>query len=160
MRGIGIAAALLACLCFVRADDEKGHGDAKHVIVPSAEALKWGPAPPSLPSGAQIAVVLGDPAKEGAAYVMRVKMPDGYKVAPHWHPVDENVTVLQGALLMGRGENFDPDSATPVRAGGFAHMPKGMRHFAMAQGDTVIQVHGTGPFQINYVNPKDDPRKK
>jgi quercetin dioxygenase-like cupin family protein len=130
------------------------------VIFPSLSAVKWGPAPPSLPPGAQLCVLSGDPAKAGRPYVLRVKMPDGYKVPPHWHPVDENATVLQGMLLMGRGEKFDPDTAMEVNAGGFSHMPKGMRHFAAAKGETVIQVHGVGPFEIVYVNPEDDPRKK
>jgi quercetin dioxygenase-like cupin family protein len=143
--------------------DEKGkHGDAKgdgHVVVPLGET-KWGPAPPSLPPGAQLAILEGDPRTKGATYTIRAKFPDGYKVPPHWHPVDENVTVLKGTLILGRGDKFDPKGAMELTVGTFSHMPKGTRHFAQAKGETIIQVHGVGPFEVHYVNPEDDPRKK
>src|SRR5262249_25946806 len=150
--------------CFARADEEKSssekpHGDAKHVTF-TPDQVKWGPAPPSLPAGAQLAVLQGDPSKAGRPYTIRAKLPDGYKVPPHWHPVDENVTVLSGPFMLGGGENFDADAAKELPAGAFSSMPKGMRHFAWAKGETIIQVHGTGPFEIHYVNPDDDPRKK
>src|SRR5262249_15360097 len=121
--------------------------------------IKWGPAPPSLPAGAKAAVLTGDPTKAGP-YVIRVKMPDGYKVAPHWHPSDENVTVIQGTFMAGKGETFDIDSCTALPAGSFVRMPREMRHFAWAKGETIIQVHSMGPFAINYVHAADDPRKK
>jgi quercetin dioxygenase-like cupin family protein len=92
-------------------------------------------------------------------FTIRVKLPDGYKVPPHWHPSDENVTVLQGMLLVGRGEKFDPASAEELPAGAYMRMPRTMRHFALARGETILQVHGIGPFEIHYVNPADDPRK-
>jgi quercetin dioxygenase-like cupin family protein len=157
--------AVLGLLAFfagavVVAQDKAGHADdAKHVAV-RPDAIKWGPAPPGLPPGAQMAVLVGDPTKAGAPYVTRAKLPDGYKVPPHWHPSDENVTVLQGTLLMGQGEKFDPSKAEELPAGSFMRMPKTMRHFAVAKGETIIQLHGTEPFEINYVNPADDPRKK
>jgi quercetin dioxygenase-like cupin family protein len=94
------------------------------------------------------------------AYVLRAKLPDGYKVPPHWHPSDENVTVLKGTLLVGKGEKLDPATMEELPAGSFMRMPKTMRHYAMAKGETIIQVHGIGPFDVNYVNPADDPRKK
>jgi quercetin dioxygenase-like cupin family protein len=152
----GVAAGVVA-----REDRKGDHGQGAggHVVV-KPDQVKWGPAPPALPPGAQAAVLAGDPRQAGAAYTVRLRLPDGYKVAPHWHPVDENVTVLQGALLMGRGEKFDPGAAEEVPAGGFAHMPRGVRHFVRAKGATVIQVHGVGPFEIHYVNPADDPRKQ
>jgi hypothetical protein len=152
---IVLSAFLMAFLGMARADD-KGHGE--HVLV-TPEMLKWGPAPPALPPGAQAAVLCGDPTKE-EPFTIRIKLPDGYKVPPHWHPVDENVTVLQGTFMMGTGEKFDADAATALPAGGFGHMPKGKRHYAFARGDTILQIHSMGPFQINYVNPEDDPRKK
>jgi hypothetical protein len=142
-----------------RGQDKTGHaGDKAHVAV-RPDAIKWGPAPPSLPPGAQIGVVVGDPSKPGP-YVFRAKMPDGYKVPPHWHPSDENVTVLKGALLIGKGDKLDPAMMEELPAGSFMSMPKTMRHSAMAKGETIIQLHGIGPFEINYVNPADDPRKK
>jgi len=135
-----------------------GHGDGKHVVV-KADAVKWGPAPPALPPGAQMAVLVGDPTKSGP-YVMRAKLPDGYRIPPHWHPTDENVTVLQGALLIGAGEKFDATKTEELTAGSYMCMPKNMRHFAVTKGETIIQLHGTEPFEVNYVNPADDPRKQ
>jgi hypothetical protein len=136
-----------------------GKGMKGHVLV-TPDKLKWGPAPPSLPPGAKLAVLDGDPTKAGAPYVLRAKFSDGYRVPPHWHPVDENVTVLKGVLVVGRGEKVDKKAAKELPAGSFSKMPKGMRHYAWAKGETVIQVHGVGPFEIHYVNPADDPRKK
>ena len=142
------------------ADDKTGHpGDKDHVVV-RPSTLKWGPAPPALPPGAQMAVLVGDPKKSGMPYVLRAKLPDGYRVPPHWHPTDENVTVLQGTFLIGTGEKFDPAALEEMPAGSYMRMPKTMRHFAMVKGETIIQVHGIGPFEINYVNSSDDPRKK
>jgi quercetin dioxygenase-like cupin family protein len=140
--------------------EKAGHpGDSDHVVV-RPDAVKWGPAPPSLPPGAQLAVLVGNPGKAGAPFVMRVKLPDGYKIPPHWHPSDENVTVLKGTFRIGTGETFDPSKMEEMPAGSFMRMPKTMRHFATAKGETILQVHGIGPFEINYVNPTDDPRKK
>ncbi|MCA1603213.1 MAG: cupin domain-containing protein [Acidobacteria bacterium] len=131
---------------------------AAHVMV-TPDQVKWGPAPPSLPAGAQMAVLEGDPSKAGAPFAIRAKFPDGYRVPPHWHPTDERVVVLQGALGLGLGEKFDPVAGHELPVGTYAVMPKGVRHFAWAKGETVIQVSGMGPFEVNYVNPADDPRK-
>lgn len=166
-RSTFIALALLtfASLALAQTDKMKkdGQSDMKssdsHIMV-GADEVKWGPAPPSLPPGAQFAVIEGDPSKAGGTYVIRAKMPDGYRIPPHWHPVTENVTVLEGTILIGMGDKFDEAAGRQLTAGSFASMPKGVRHFAWAKGETVIQVHGVGPFDINYVNPADDPRKK
>ena len=152
----------LALVCGSQAGDPKdspgGHDD-EHVVFKPA-SLKWTMAPKALPPGASVAVLVGDPSKPGSAYTMRVKLPDGYRVPPHWHPVDENVTVIQGTLRVGRGEKFDLDKTEELPAGSYMRMPKTMRHFAAAKGETILQVHGIGPFEINYVNAADDPRKK
>src|SRR5581483_11954248 len=138
--------AILAFLAFVAAPvaghaDDAPHADAaKHVTV-RPDAVHWGPGPPSLPPGVQMAVLVGDPSKAGGPYVIRAKMADGYKVPPHWHPSDENVTVLHGTLLMGEGETLDPSRAAVLPVGSFTRMPKTMRHFAIAKGETVIQLH-------------------
>jgi hypothetical protein len=157
---VGLLALVL--VCGIQADDVKtgkgGHDDEHVIVKPSG--VKWGPAPPALPPGAKFAVLVGNPGKPGIPYTIRANLPDGYKVPPHWHPVDENVTVLKGALLVGRGETFDLEKTEALPAGSYMRMPKGMRHFAAAKGDTIIQVHGIGPFEITYVNPADDPRKK
>jgi quercetin dioxygenase-like cupin family protein len=161
---LGKSAGFLTLLlvCGTQAGDgnnNPGGHDDEHVIVKPTN-LKWGPPPPVLPPGAQFAVLVGDPTKAGAAYTIRAKFPDGYQLPPHLHPVDENVTVIQGALLVGRGEKFDLQKVEELPAGSYMRMPKNLRHFAAAKGETIIQVHGIGPFEFNYVNAADDPRKK
>jgi hypothetical protein len=136
----------------------QGHSDDANHVALRPDELKWGPPPPHLPPGAQVAVLTGDPSK-AAPYVLRAKMPDGYKVPAHWHGNDENVTVLSGTLMVGKGDKLSTEASKPLPAGSFARMPKDMRHFAWAKGETIIQVHGMGPFDITYVNPADDPRK-
>ena len=130
-----------------------------HVMVAPSD-VKWGPGPASLPPGAQMAVLDGDPGVAGKPFVIRAKLPSGYQVQPHWHPTDENIVVLSGTFMLGTGDKLDEKAMTSLAAGGFARMPKMMHHSAMAKGETVIQVHGVGPFAVHYVNPKDDPSKK
>jgi quercetin dioxygenase-like cupin family protein len=159
--------ALLAAvsLSFAQAGNNKraAHKGADmhkpHVML-TPDQMQWGPAPPSLPAGAQLSVLAGDPSKPGGLFTIRAKLPDGYKIPPHWHPEDENVVVVEGTLVMGMGDKFDPAVEHEMTAGSFALMPKGAHHFAWAKGETLIQVYGTGPFAINYVNPADDPSKK
>jgi quercetin dioxygenase-like cupin family protein len=134
-------------------------GEQTHVMI-AANDVKWGAPPPSAPAGAQFAVLEGDPAREGSRFTVRVKMPDSYRVPPHWHPTDEHVTVLEGTLALGLGEKFDAAMGHELSAGGYFMMPKGVRHFVWAKGPTTIQVHGMGPLDINYINPADDPRQK
>lgn len=154
---VSLLAFGLCCAWAVRADKEADHKDGHVILAP--DELQW-KANPNLPPGAQFAVLSGDPTKSGRLYAIRVKLPDGYKVPPHWHPVDENVTVIQGSLLIGLGEKVDQSKMKQVPAGAFMQMPKEMRHYARAKGETVLQLHGIGPFEINYVNAEDDPRKK
>jgi quercetin dioxygenase-like cupin family protein len=129
-----------------------------HVIVGAAE-LKWGPAPPVFEKEAQMAVVSGDPSKPGP-FVVRLKAPAGFKVMPHFHPTDENITVISGTFALGMGDKFDAAALKELAPGGFALMPAEMHHFAMAKTAVVVQVHGTGPFALTYVNPADDPSKR
>lgn len=145
----------LTLLCSVAAAQ-----DAKptHILMAPAE-LKWGDPPPVFEKGMSFTLVSGDPSKPGL-YVVRAKMPAGYKIAPHWHPTDEHVTVLSGTLALGMGEKFDKASMKELPAGGYALLPSEMRHFAMATMETTIQVHGQGPFVLTYVNPADDPGKR
>ncbi|MBI4447253.1 MAG: cupin domain-containing protein [Acidobacteria bacterium] len=123
------------------------------------DQIQWGAAPAGLPTGAQTAVLQGDPMQPGT-FTIRAKFPNGYKVAPHWHPTDETIVVLQGTLMMGVGEKFSETAARAMPQGAFSIMPKETRHFIWANGETVTQVHGEGPFEIHYVNPADDPRMK
>jgi anti-sigma factor ChrR (cupin superfamily) len=124
----------------------------------NADGLTWGPAPPVLPEGAQIAILSGDPSKDGL-YVLRLKMPANYKVPAHNHPTSEYVTVISGKFHIGMGDKLDEKNGVELRTGGFGEAPAHMNHYAWASEDTVVQVHGQGPFAITYVNPRDDPSK-
>jgi quercetin dioxygenase-like cupin family protein len=148
---------LLTILLLVSAASVSAIAADDHTAV-SADQLKWGPAPPAFPKGAQISVLAGDPTKEGL-YVIRLKLPAGYKVPAHTHPNDENVTVITGTFNIGMGSTFDEKNGKALKAGGFVHMPKGMQHFAWFTEESIIQLHGMGPQGIIYVNPADDPRK-
>lgn len=118
--------------------------------------LHWGPAPAGFAKGAEVAVISGNPFAQGS-YVLRLKMPAGYKIAAHNHPTTEYVTVISGTFHLGMGDKLDPAKSIALTAGGFAEAPPKMNHYAWAETATVVQVHGQGPFAITYVNPKDDP---
>ena len=124
----------------------------------NASDLKWGPAPPVFPKGAQMAVLSGDPTKPGL-FLIRLKMPAGYRIAAHHHPTDEYVTVLEGDLSLGMGDKLDEAKGAHLTAAGFAMAPANMNHYAWSQGGAVIQVGAQGPFGMTYVNPADDPTK-
>lgn len=131
--------------------------DSGHVMH-SKNSMKWVAAPPSLPAGAQAAVIDGDPTKAGE-FTMRLKFPANYKIPPHTHPVDEHITVIEGTFSMGLGEKFDAKTAHAMSAGDYARMTAGTKHFAMTKSPAVVQLHGNGPWGITYVNPADDPRE-
>jgi quercetin dioxygenase-like cupin family protein len=122
----------------------------------NASDLKWGPAPPVFPAGAQMAVLSGDPGKAGT-FVIRLKMPAGYKIPAHHHPTDEYVTVISGDFSLGMGDKLDAAKSAHLMAGGFAEAPAQMNHFAWTKNGTVAQVSAEGPFAMTYVNPADDP---
>jgi redox-sensitive bicupin YhaK (pirin superfamily) len=129
-------------------------------VVQSPNEVTWAPAPASLPSGAQLAVISGDASKRGGTYALRLKLPDGYVFKPHWHPQNVNVTVLSGGLGIGMGDKFDESKGRIVKTGGYILEPKEMHHYAWSQSPTVIEVYGEGPFGMNYVNASDDPRNR
>lgn len=122
------------------------------------DQIKYGPPPPFVAAGAQLAVIEGDPTASSGDFTIRLKMPDGYKIAPHWHPKRENVTVISGNFKVGMGDKFDESKMMTFPAGSFAYLDPDMHHYAMASGEAVVQVHGMSPLQFNYVNPADDPR--
>ncbi|HEX4653187.1 MAG TPA: cupin domain-containing protein [Candidatus Udaeobacter sp.] len=130
--------------------------DSEHIVVTPTE-MKWAAAPPSVPSGAQLAVLEGDPAKSGP-FTVRFQTPDGYRIPPHTHPTAEKITVISGTMLLGTGAKFEEKGMREMPSGSFMVMPAGMQHFVTMRGDTIIQVNGDGPFTIKYVNPADDPR--
>ena len=139
----------------------QGHASAAPQMAETLYApdqIEWTAGPASLPRGAQAAVLEGDPTKEGP-FTMRLKLPDGWKVPPHTHPKVEHVTVISGTFNFGMGEKFDQAATRPMPAGTFGFWPAGMKHFAWARGETVVQLHGIGPWSIEYVDPNDDPRK-
>jgi anti-sigma factor ChrR (cupin superfamily) len=125
----------------------------------NAKDLAWGPAPAVLPKGAEATVISGDPSKDGP-YVLRLKMPEGYKVPAHNHPTAEYVTVLSGNFHLGMGDKLDETKGMELTAGGYGEAPAKMNHYAWTSSPVVVQVHGQGPFAISYVNPADDPSGK
>ncbi len=121
--------------------------------------LKWGPAPAGLPKGAQLAVLSGDPGKEGM-FTIRLRFPAGYRIMPHHHPADELVTIISGQTAFGMGDTFNRGKMRSLIQGGYVAAPKGMNHYASTRTGAIVQVTSHGPFEIVYANPKDDPRKK
>jgi quercetin dioxygenase-like cupin family protein len=133
------------------------HSMAEHKFF-NPDAIQWQEGPASLPKGAKVSVLEGDLAKEGP-FTLRVLFPANYKVGPHWHPAIEHVTVLKGTFYMGAGETYSPDMAKKLEVGAFAVMPAKVVHYGFTtKNEAMIQVHGTGPWGITYVNPADDPR--
>ena len=129
---------------------EKSPAVPAHKIIRHGD-LNWTP----IIQGSEMAVVSGNPDKEGEPFVIRIREADGAKVPPHWHPTDEYVTVLKGTFLVGMGETYDESKFETMNPGNFTIVPKGMRHFANCKGETIVQVHGVGPFKVNWVNPAE-----
>ena len=154
-----VALALLTLPPAARgADAKKKTAAAKpEAVFMKADELKWGDAPPDLPKGAQLGVLRGDPSKKGV-FAIRFKMPDGYKIPPHWHTQDEQLTILSGTLMLHMGDSMDT-AAHDLDAGAYHFLPGKMHHAAEAKGETVVQINGMGPFDIHYLNPADHPAK-
>jgi quercetin dioxygenase-like cupin family protein len=151
--GFGAVAGLAA------ATFGQGHGESMSAMIHRPENLKWQDAPASLPPGAKIALLEGDPSKPGP-FVLRFKFPDGYRVAPHTHPKPERVTVISGVLQIGMGAKYDAAKTEAMPAGTFGTWPAGMKHYGRFKGETIIQLHGEGPWTVNYLDPADDPRNE
>ena len=149
-RGICAVAAALAVFAAASYSQEKKASDAAHKIVRSGD-LKW----VGIMKGCELAPVSGDFNADGAPFVLRIRCGDGTKVPAHWHPTDENVTVLKGTFLIATGETYDEKKLQTMNVGNFITMPKEMRHFALCKGETIVQVHGIGPFKVNWVNPSE-----
>jgi hypothetical protein len=153
-----IALALFAATPAVAADAMKKADAPKHeATTVNAAEIKWGEAPPDIPKGASVAVLHGDPAKK-APFTMRIKMPAGYKIPPHWHSNDEQLTIISGNFVLHMGDTMDAP-ASPLAAGGFHFLPAKMHHAAEAKAETIVQINGMGPFDIHYLNPADNPNK-
>jgi len=128
-------------------------------LLAQAPAIVWGPAPAIFPAGAKMAVLQGDPSK-AATFTVRLDLPNGYRVAPHFHPTDEYITIIKGTFLLGMGDKLDATHAAKLPTSGFATVDANMHHFAIAKGRTIVQVNAMGPFVLTYVNPADDPSQK
>jgi hypothetical protein len=151
--GLSVLAIVVAVVGFAAATKPADHG----LFTPNQ--ITWVNAPNALPPGAKLAVLEGDPFKPGL-YTMRLSVPAGYKIPPHYHKKFEHVTVISGTFNLGMGEKFDESKASAMPTGTFGFLAPQMKHFAFANEPTVIQLHGEGPWEIVYVNPSDDPRKK
>ncbi len=132
---------------------------AEHSILVLPDQVNWKPAPPSLPPGARAAVLEGNP-KEAGPFTMRLALPDGYRIPPHYHPAAERVTVIRGTFQLGMGDKFDESALNSLPAGSYISMEPETHHFARAKGATVVQINGVGPWKLVYVHPADDPSKK
>jgi anti-sigma factor ChrR (cupin superfamily) len=150
IRSFCVVVTAFALLTAVAYSQEKKEGGAAPKIVHFGD-LKWTP----IIKGSDLASVSGDSDVEGASFVVRIRCVDGAKIPAHWHPTDENATVLKGTFLVGMGETFDETKLTTMNVGNFAMMPKEMRHFGMCKGETIVQIHGAGPFKVNWVNPAE-----
>jgi quercetin dioxygenase-like cupin family protein len=134
------------------------HGSA--MTAAHAAELDWRDGPASLPPGARIVVLAGNPAEEGPL-TFRLQLPPNYRVPPHLHPAIEHLTILSGTFYVGMGESFDRAAATALPAGSFAVIPNGHVHFAFTGNEPVtVQLHSDGPWGITYLDPADDPRRR
>jgi quercetin dioxygenase-like cupin family protein len=159
MRVLSITAGALAVPILALAQVPASGAVTEQAVVAVPGSITWGAGPAVLPAGAKAAVLEGDPSKPGA-FTLRLWLPDGYTIPPHFHPVAEHVTVVQGTLLVGMGDQLDASKFNELPTGTFGLIPPGMRHFARAKGDVVIQLHGVGPWGLTYVNAADDPRRR
>lgn len=158
MTRLAAVATLLALAASANSDDHPpAGGNAMPSSIHTPPQMKWVDGPPSLPAGAKLTVLEGDPSKEGP-FVMRVKVPDGYRIPPHTHPKPERITVIAGTFHLGMGDKFDQSKGQAMPAGAYGTWPAGMKHYVWVTGETVIQFHGMGPWKINYLDPADDPR--
>jgi quercetin dioxygenase-like cupin family protein len=155
-----VAVALLAAAPAARGGEtqKKTTAAKPEAVFVNPDELKWGDPPPQFPKGGQLAILHGDPSKKGA-FALRFKMPDGYRIAPHWHTQDEQLTIVSGKLMLHMGDTMDTPSHE-LGVGAFHFLPGKMHHGAQADGETVVQINGMGPFDIHYLNPADDPTKK
>jgi quercetin dioxygenase-like cupin family protein len=155
-----LIAATLTCAAGASAQEPSHPGAAvldKPIQLAPAD-IAWGVCPPVLPPGATCAVIEGSMTAPDVLFAYRLRMPHGYRVPPHYHPADEHLVVIDGVFHLGHGSSFDKGAGHALPAGSFIVLPKGMHHYAWAQGETVIQVYALGPWGLTYVDPRDDPR--
>lgn len=161
--GFAVVAALAVSSCEQNAntaDTSAPAADNEVVATEEAQAdnYTWAAAPPAFPAGAQMAVLHGDPTKAGT-FVVRLKFPANYQVAPHYHPTDEHVTIISGEMSLGMGDQLDRAKASSMKPGGYIALPAKMSHYVWTDSGVTLQVQAEGPFALTYVNPADDPSK-
>ena len=152
MRKVPLAVVTLCVVCVVGVAHAQAAMTTYH-----RDSIQWKDGPPALAGGSKMVILEGDPAKAGM-FTMRIKFPAGMRVSPHTHTQTEHATVVSGALHIGMGEKFDKKSTRVMPAGSFGFWPAGTKHFAYFDVETVLQLHGQGPWTITYVNASDDPR--
>jgi hypothetical protein len=152
-----IACFALATLGWALTAVTMTRAQSTHPVVP-ADKVQFAPAPPFLPAGAQLAVLEGNPSAKGAV-TLRLKLPANYVIPPHWHSMDERVTVISGAFHVGMGDTLDRPGSTTLEQGGFVSLKANMHHFGWTATPTVVQINLDGPFDIFYVNASEDPQK-
>ena len=130
----------------------------KQPVMMTPDQIQWADAPPDLPKGAKMAVLSGDPTKKGM-FTVRVKFPDGYKIAPHWHTNDDELTIITGTALFRIGDSMTSEAHT-LTTGAYHFLPGKTHHSAEAKGETIVQINSNGPFDIHYINPEDNPNPK
>ena len=157
MKQVAAATALLGALCLFLIPQASAQGPGAHSMV-TPDQLQWKDVP-ALGAGVQLALIEG-PMNEAVPFMVRIKFPAGAKVPAHWHPAIEHVTVMSGTFNIGIGDNFDESKVMRFPLGTVTIMQPKTTHFAFFNEETILQVHGVGPWEVNYVNPADDPRKK
>ena len=147
---LAAVATVIAIVSAAYSQEKSSTNGSAHGIMRSAD-LKWTP----IIKGCDLAALNGDSSAEGTPFVLRLRCTAGTKIPAHWHPTDENVTVLQGTFQIGMGEKFDAAKLETMSPGNFVSMPKEMRHYALSKTATIVQVNGLGPFKVNWVNPSE-----
>ena len=127
-------------------------------VVMNAKSIRWAAAPPSLPKGAKVAVLYGNPSASGR-YVMRLWLPAKYHIPLHYYAAPQQLTVVSGTLYVADDATYSKKYARAVSAGGFAFLPASAHQFVFTKRATVVEIHGAGPFEVKYVDPNDDPQK-
>ena len=154
-----VVVPFLSALLCVATGATRGLAQEQHHMVVPVDKVQWGPAPPILPPGAQLAVLEGNPGAKGPV-VMRLKLPANYVIPPHWHSMHERITVISGTFNIGNGDTVDRQGSEVLAAGGFLSLPAKMHHYAWVKVPTVVQINLEGPFDLFYINSADDPQKK
>jgi quercetin dioxygenase-like cupin family protein len=154
-----VTALAVGTAVFAKAGSQTKPATSAHVMA-APDEIRWQPIPPDWADGppppgytlghSEVAIIEGDPTKDGAPFVIRIRSTPGTQLPPHWHTINENITVLSGVFCVGTGDKLDEHACRDMPEGSYIVMPKGMHHFAIAKGD-VVQVHGIGPFQIHWV---------